>query len=150
MWSPTQHLQQRGSAVDLYWLRRWDGVNSGWSCAVQGGGVRRVRAGGQGAVGRRHRGHLPLEELQDHIDISCHSCLQPSRDREKHQKVRLDRRGYNHFMKSSRVQEADNICLYRAFPTFSCPALDSFLSLFVFPWWNSSTSHDEQLTARNW
>lgn len=50
--------------------------------AVEGGGVRRVRrvrAGGHGAVGRGHRGHLPLEELQDHVDVSRHSGLQSGR-----------------------------------------------------------------------
>lgn len=50
--------------------------------AVESGGVRRVRrvrAGGHGAVGRGHRGHLPLEELQDHVDVSRHSGLQSGR-----------------------------------------------------------------------
>lgn len=55
-------------------------MNYGCSCAVQSGGVRRVRAGGHSAVGWRHRGHLPLEELQDHVDICRHTGLQPGRD----------------------------------------------------------------------
>lgn len=46
---------------------------------VKGGGVRRVRAGGHSAVGRGHRGHLPLEELQDHVDVRRHSGLQSGR-----------------------------------------------------------------------
>lgn len=35
-------------------------MDGGCSCAVEGGGVRRVRAGGHSAVGWRHGGHLPL------------------------------------------------------------------------------------------
>lgn len=37
-------------------------------------------AGGQRAVGRRNRGHLPLEQLQDHIDVCRHPGLQPGHE----------------------------------------------------------------------
>lgn len=62
-------------------------MNCGCPCAVQGGGVRRMRAGGHSAVGRRHGGHLPLEELQDHVDIRCHTGLQPGKDEGRHQQM---------------------------------------------------------------
>lgn len=58
-------------------------MNCGHSCAVQGGGVRRVRAGRHSAVGWRHGGHLPLQELQDHIDVCGHTGLQPWQHKER-------------------------------------------------------------------
>lgn len=64
----------------LDWRNR---VEYGCSCAVEGGGVRWVRAGGHSTVGWRHRDHLPLQELQDHVDVCGHPCLQSKwRERE--------------------------------------------------------------------
>lgn len=51
-------------------------MDDGGCCAVQGGGVSRVRAGQHSAVGRGYWGYLPLEQLQDHVDVCSHPSLQ--------------------------------------------------------------------------
>lgn len=44
--------------------------------AIQCGGVGRVWPRGHSTVGGRHGGHLSLEQLQDHINVRCHTSFQ--------------------------------------------------------------------------
>lgn len=102
-------------------MDRRDGVDEGCSWAVEGAGVRRVRAGGHGAVGGGHRGHLPLQELQDDVDVRRHPRLQSpwgeERDRELAEYT---------FRSNPRFPGALLL-------TQLVPSLHSSLSLFAFP-----------------
>lgn len=71
------HLKWGGQALCGH---RYDGgcaMQRLCATAVLGRQVQYMGARGHGAVGRRHRGHLMLQQLQDHADVGHHSCLKP-------------------------------------------------------------------------
>lgn len=57
-------------------------MDGGGPAAVEAGRVRRERGGGHSAVGWGHRGHLPLEQLQNDVNVCRHTSLQPVKMRE--------------------------------------------------------------------